>query len=84
MGGGKVGGEKVGGEKVGGGKVGREEGGREGWLSCEVWTGGPPHVICSNFVLYSQAVKRLMTFCQRKFETDPSKSVEYHGLQATN
>lgn len=37
-----------------------------------------------NFVLYSQAVKRLMTFCQRKFETDPSKSVEYHGLQTAN
>ena len=61
----------------------RKVGGRR-WLSCEVWTGGPPHVICLNFVLYSQAVKRLMTFCQRKFETDPSKSVEYHGLQAAN
>ena len=59
-----------------------KEGERKGGYG--VWTGGPPHVICLNFVLYSQAVKRLMTFCQRKFETDPSKSVEYHGLQAAN
>lgn len=31
---------------------------------------------------YIQAVKRLMTFCQRKWETDPSKCVEYHGIKA--
>ena len=31
---------------------------------------------------FFQAVKRLMTFCQRKWETDPSKCVEYHGIKA--
>jgi len=29
---------------------------------------------------YIQALKRLMTFCQRKFVTDPSKSVEYKAI----
>ena len=29
---------------------------------------------------YIQALKRLMTFCQKKFEADPSKSVEYHAV----
>lgn len=29
-----------------------------------------------------QAVKRLMTFCQRKFETAPSKCVEYKGIKS--
>lgn len=27
-----------------------------------------------------QALKRLMTFCQKKFEADPSKSVEYRAV----
>ncbi|XP_020909429.1 pre-mRNA-splicing factor 18 isoform X2 [Exaiptasia diaphana] len=29
---------------------------------------------------YIQGLKRLMTFCQKKFPADPSKSVEYHGV----
>lgn len=29
---------------------------------------------------YIQGVKRLMTYCQQKYETDPSKCVEYKGL----
>ncbi|KQK13656.1 pre-mRNA-splicing factor 18 [Brachypodium distachyon] len=29
---------------------------------------------------YLQSVKRLMTFCQRKYPTDPSKSVEFNSL----
>ncbi|XP_047088364.1 pre-mRNA-splicing factor 18-like [Lolium rigidum] len=29
---------------------------------------------------YLQSVKRLMTFCQRKYPTDPSRSVEFNSL----
>ena len=29
---------------------------------------------------YLQSVKRLMTFCQRRYPTDPSRSVEFNGL----
>ncbi|KAK3751393.1 hypothetical protein QZH41_012003 [Actinostola sp. cb2023] len=29
---------------------------------------------------YIQGLKRVMTFCQKKFPADPSKSVEYHGV----
>lgn len=29
---------------------------------------------------YIQGLKRLMTYCQKKFEADPSKSVEYHAV----
>ncbi|XP_031571716.1 pre-mRNA-splicing factor 18-like [Actinia tenebrosa] len=29
---------------------------------------------------YIQGLKRLMTFCQKKFPADPSKSVEYNGV----
>ena len=32
-------------------------------------------------ILLMQAVKRLMTFAQRKFPTDPSKCVEYEGIK---
>ena len=32
-------------------------------------------------VCHLQAVKRLMTFAQRKFPTDPSKCVEYKGIK---
>ena len=34
-------------------------------------------IIIVNISPLSQAVKRLMTFCQNKYPTDPSKSVEY-------
>lgn len=30
---------------------------------------------------YIQALKRLMTYCQKKFPTDPSKCVEYQGVK---
>ena len=29
---------------------------------------------------YLQSVKRLMTFCQRRYPTDPSRSVEFNSL----
>ena len=29
---------------------------------------------------YLQSVKRLVTFCQRRYPTDPSKSVEFNSL----
>lgn len=32
------------------------------------------------FVLF-QGLKRLMTFCQKKFPADPSKSVEYNAVK---
>lgn len=28
---------------------------------------------------YIQALKRLMTFCQRRYPTDPSRSVDFDG-----
>lgn len=34
----------------------------------------------NSFVL-SQGLKRLMTFCQKKFPADPSKSVEYNAVK---
>jgi hypothetical protein len=33
------------------------------------------------YIYCLQAVKRLMTFAQRKFPTDPSKCVEYEGIK---
>lgn len=30
---------------------------------------------------YIQGLKRLMTFCQKKFPADPSKSVEYNAVK---
>ena len=44
------------------------------WVLLEV------HCHPSSLFCFLQGLKRLMTICQKHFETDPSKCVEYNAL----
>ncbi|XP_037474497.1 pre-mRNA-splicing factor 18-like [Triticum dicoccoides] len=47
----------------------------------KIHTNGVAHVMDDETTRkYLQSVKRLMTFCQRRYPTDPSRSVEFNSL----